>query len=91
MIQRWKEAFSDPALIAGTGSVRNSIKSDACCRKMVYYVGRGLDVERSTRLKASYINRGQSRQCFAAVWARALVPPIARIVLGTISSHRLIF
>jgi threonine synthase len=50
---------------------------------MVYYVASSLDVERRTRTCASYIiPAGNLGNAFAAVWARALGFPIARIILA---------
>jgi threonine synthase len=79
-----KEAFGDPAL---GGRLRfssaNSINIGRLLPQMVYYVASSLDVERRTGAKASYIiPAGNLGNAFAAVWARALGFPIARIVLA---------
>ena len=50
---------------------------------MSYYAASSLDVERRVRAKASYIiPAGNLGNAFAAVWARALGFPIARIILA---------
>jgi threonine synthase len=51
--------------------------------QMVYYAASSLDIERRTRAKPSYIiPAGNLGNAFAAVWARALGFPVARIVLA---------
>ncbi len=79
-----KEAFSDPVL-AGRHrfSSANSINIGRLLPQMVYYAASSLDVERRTGSKASYvIPAGNLGNAFAAVWARALGFPVARIVLA---------
>jgi threonine synthase len=79
-----KEAFGDSALARRLRfSSANSINIGRLLPQMVYYVASSLDVERRTRSKASYIiPAGNLGNAFAAVWARALGFPIARIVLA---------
>jgi threonine synthase len=79
-----KEAFSDSALgHRFRFSSANSINIGRLLPQMVYYAASSLDVERRTRTKASYIiPAGNLGNAFAAVWARALGYPIARIVLA---------
>jgi len=79
-----KEAFADPTLARRHRfSSANSINIGRLLPQMVYYVASSLDVERRTRSKASYvIPAGNLGNAFAAVWARALGFPIARIVLA---------
>jgi threonine synthase len=79
-----KEAFGHPALARRHRfSSANSINIGRLLPQMVYYVASSLDVERRTRSKASYIiPAGNLGNAFAAVWARALGFPIARIVLA---------
>jgi threonine synthase len=79
-----KEAFSDPALgRRHRFSSANSINIGRLLPQMVYYAASSLDVERRTGAKASYIiPAGNLGNSFAAVWARALGFPIARIVLA---------
>ncbi len=79
-----KEAFGDPALgVQHRFSSANSINIGRLLPQMVYYVASSLEVERRTRAKASYIiPAGNLGNAFAAVWARALGFPIARIILA---------
>jgi threonine synthase len=79
-----KEAFGDSALARRHRfSSANSINIGRLLPQMVYYAASSLDVERRTRAKASYIiPAGNLGNAFAAVWARALGFPIARIVLA---------
>jgi threonine synthase len=79
-----KEAFSDAALSARHRfSSANSINIGRLLPQMAYYVASSLDVERRTGTKASYvIPAGNLGNAFAAVWARALGFPIARIILA---------
>jgi threonine synthase len=79
-----KEAFGDPVLGQRFRfSSANSINIGRLLPQMVYYVASSLDVERRTGAKASYIiPAGNLGNAFAAVWARALGFPIARIVLA---------
>ena len=50
---------------------------------MVYYAASSLEIQRCTGAKASYIiPAGNLGNAFAAVWARALGLPIARIILA---------
>ena len=79
-----KEAFGDSALARRLRlSSANSINIGRLLPQMVYYAASSLDVERRTHAKASYIiPAGNLGNAFAAVWARALGFPIARIVLA---------
>jgi threonine synthase len=79
-----KEAFGDPALGRRLRfSSANSINIGRLLPQMVYYAASSLDVERRTGAKPSYIiPAGNLGNAFAAVWARALGFPIARIVLA---------
>jgi threonine synthase len=79
-----KEAFGD----SGLGrrhrfSSANSINIGRLLPQMVYYAASSLEVERRTGAKASYIiPAGNLGNAFAAVWARTLGLPIARIILA---------
>jgi threonine synthase len=79
-----KEAFLDAALgRRHRFSSANSINIGRLLPQMVYYAASSLDVERRTHAKASYvIPAGNLGNAVAAVWARALGFPIARIVLA---------
>jgi threonine synthase len=79
-----KEAFSDSDLgRRHRFSSANSINIGRLLPQMVYYAASSLDLERRTHAKASYIvPAGNLGNAFAAVWARALGFPIARIVLA---------
>jgi threonine synthase len=79
-----KEAFGDSALgRRHRFSSANSINIGRLLPQMVYYVASSLDVERRSGAKASYIiPAGNLGNAFAAVWARALGFPIARIILA---------
>jgi threonine synthase len=79
-----KEAFRDPVL-AGRHhfSSANSINIGRLLPQSVYYAASSLEVARRTGAKACYvIPAGNLGNAFAAVWARALGFPIARIVLA---------
>ena len=79
-----KEAFSDARLgLQHRFSSANSINIGRLLPQMVYYVASSLEIERRTQTKASYIiPAGNLGNAFAAVWARALGFPIARIILA---------
>jgi threonine synthase len=79
-----KEAFGDAALARRHRfSSANSINIGRLLPQMVYYAASSLEIERRTRAKASYIiPAGNLGNAFAAVWARALGFPIARIILA---------
>jgi threonine synthase len=79
-----KEAFGDPVLARGHRfSSANSINIGRLLPQMVYYAASSLDIERRARAQASYIvPAGNLGNAFAAVWARALGFPIARIILA---------
>jgi threonine synthase len=84
-----KEAFGDPALARRHRfSSANSINIGRLLPQMVYYAASSLEVERRTQAKASYIiPAGNLGNAFAAVWARALGFPVARIVLAHNINH----
>jgi threonine synthase len=79
-----KEAFGDARLRQRHRfSSANSINIGRLLPQMVYYAASSLDVERQSGAKASYvIPAGNLGNAVAAVWARALGFPIARIVLA---------
>ena len=79
-----KEAFGDPRLSRRHRlSSANSINVGRLLPQMVYYVASCLEVERRTGAKASFVvPAGNLGNAFAAVWARALGFPIARIILA---------
>ena len=79
-----KEAFSDPVSSRRHRfSSANSINIGRLLPQMAYYAASSLDVQRRTGAEASYIiPAGNLGNAFAAVWARALGFPIARIVLA---------
>jgi threonine synthase len=79
-----KEAFSDAALAQRLRfSSANSINIGRLLPQTVYYAASSLEVERRTHAKPSYIiPAGNLGNAFAAVWARALGFPIARIILA---------
>jgi threonine synthase len=79
-----KQAFGDAPLSRRLRfSSANSINIGRLLPQMVYYVASSLDIERRTGARASYIiPAGNLGNAFAAVWARALGFPIARIILA---------
>ena len=79
-----KDAFRDPALTARHRlSSANSINIGRLLPQAVYYAASSLEMAKRTGAKASYIiPAGNLGNGFAAVWARALGFPIARIVLA---------
>jgi threonine synthase len=79
-----KEAFVDVKLsLKHRFSSANSINIGRLLPQMVYYMASSLDVQRHTGAKASFIiPAGNLGNAFAAVWARSLGFPIARIVLA---------
>ena len=79
-----KEAFGDARLKRRHRfSSANSINIGRLLPQMVYYIASSLAIERRTQLKASYIiPAGNLGNAVAAVWARAMGFPIARIVLA---------
>jgi threonine synthase len=79
-----KEALGDSTLRGRHRfSSANSINIGRLLPQMAYYAASSLDVERRTGAKASYIiPAGNLGNSFAAVWARALGFPIARIILA---------
>jgi threonine synthase len=79
-----KEAFVDFGLRTKHSlSSANSINIGRLLPQMVYYVASSLEIERRTGAKASYIiPAGNLGNAFAAMWARALGFPIARLILA---------
>ncbi|MDP8984883.1 MAG: threonine synthase [Pseudomonadota bacterium] len=79
-----KEAFVDFALcVKHRFSSANSINIGRLLPQMLYYMASSLELERRTAAKPSYIiPAGNLGNAFAAVWARTLGFPIARIVLA---------
>jgi threonine synthase len=79
-----KEAFGDSKLNRRHRfSSANSINIGRLLPQMVYYAASSLDIERRTHSQVSYIiPAGNLGNAFAAVWARALGFPIARIILA---------
>jgi threonine synthase len=79
-----KEAFVDKILATRHRlSSANSINIGRMLPQMIYYIASSLDLLRRTGSRASYIiPAGNLGNAFAAVWARALGFPIARIVLA---------
>ncbi|HWX37093.1 MAG TPA: threonine synthase [Steroidobacteraceae bacterium] len=79
-----KHAFGDSSLGERFRfSSANSINIGRLLPQMVYYAASSLDIERRTHARASYIiPAGNLGNAFAAVWARALGFPVARIILA---------
>jgi threonine synthase len=79
-----KAAFGDAALgRRHRFSSANSINIGRLLPQMVYYAASSLKIERRTQKKVSYIiPAGNLGNAFAAVWARAMGLPIARIILA---------
>ncbi len=79
-----KEAFSDPDLSQRHRfSSANSINVGRLLPQMVYYIASSLDISLRTGTNPSYIvPAGNLGNALAAVWARAMGFPIARIILA---------
>jgi threonine synthase len=79
-----KEAFQDPTLSRRHRlSSANSINIGRLLPQMVYYIASSIDVAKRTGKRPSYIiPAGNLGNAVAAVWARALGFPLARIVLA---------
>jgi threonine synthase len=79
-----KDAFRDPALAARHRfSSANSINVGRLLPQSVYYAASSLEIEKRTGAKACFIiPAGNLGNGFAAVWARAMGFPIARIILA---------
>jgi threonine synthase len=79
-----KQAFQDPELNdRHRFSSANSINIGRLLPQMAYYVASSLEISALTGAKPAYIiPAGNLGNAFAAVWARALGFPIARIVLA---------
>jgi threonine synthase len=78
------EAFLDYTLAAKHRfSSANSINVGRLLPQLVYYAASSLEIERRTGANASYIiPAGNLGNAFAALWARALGFPIARLILA---------
>ena len=79
-----KDAFRDPLLSARHRfSSANSINVGRLLPQTVYYAASSLEVAARTGAKPCYIiPAGNLGNAFAAIWARALGFPIARIILA---------
>jgi threonine synthase len=79
-----KEAFGQDELnLRHRFSSANSINVGRLLPQMVYYAASSLEIERRTGAKPSFIiPAGNLGNAFAAVWARVLGYPIARIILA---------
>jgi threonine synthase len=79
-----KAAFGDPALSAKHRfSSANSINIGRLLPQMIYYVASSLKIARITGRKPSYIiPAGNLGNACAAVWAREMGFPLARIILA---------
>ena len=79
-----KEAFRDPVLSGRHRfSSANSINIGRLLPQMVYYVASSLDITKRTGRKPSYIiPAGNLGNACAALWARAMGFPLARIILA---------
>jgi threonine synthase len=79
-----KDAFRDPTLsLKHRFSSANSINIGRLLPQMVYYIASSLDIARRTGVNPSYIiPAGNLGNALAAVWARAVGFPIARIILA---------
>jgi threonine synthase len=79
-----KNAFRDPAMSRRHRfTSANSINIGRLMPQMAYYAASSLEVARRTQSKPSYIiPAGNLGNALAAVWARAMGFPIARIILA---------
>jgi threonine synthase len=79
-----KKAFRDPILgRRHRFSSANSINIGRLLPQMVYYIASSLEIARATRRKPSYIiPAGNLGNACAALWARAMGFPVARIILA---------
>jgi threonine synthase len=79
-----KKAFRDPVLARSHRfTSANSINIGRLLPQMVYYMASSLEIARSTRRKPSYIiPAGNLGNACAALWARAMGFPLARIILA---------
>jgi threonine synthase len=79
-----KKAFRDPHLSrAHRFSSANSINIGRLLPQMVYYIASSLEIAARTGKKASYIiPAGNLGNACAALWARAMGFPLARIILA---------
>jgi threonine synthase len=79
-----KEAFRDPALNRKHRfSSANSINIGRLLPQMVYYMASSVSVEKHTGMKPSYIiPAGNLGNACAALWAREMGFPLARVILA---------
>jgi threonine synthase len=79
-----KEAFRDPVLNRRHRfSSANSINIGRLLPQMVYYIASSVDLAERTGMKPSYIiPAGNLGNACAALWARAMGFPLARIILA---------
>jgi threonine synthase len=79
-----KKAFRDPILSRKHRfSSANSINIGRLLPQMVYYIASSLEIARATGRKPSYIiPAGNLGNACAALWARAMGFPLARIILA---------
>jgi threonine synthase len=79
-----KKAFRDPVLSrAHRFSSANSINIGRLLPQMVYYIASSLEIAANTGKKPSYIiPAGNLGNACAALWARAMGFPLARIILA---------
>jgi threonine synthase len=79
-----KEAFLDSALrIRHRFSSANSINVGRLLPQMVYYIASSLQIARAHQVKPSYIiPAGNLGNALAALWAREMGFPLARIILA---------
>ncbi len=79
-----KQAFRDPVMSRKYRfSSANSINIGRLLPQMVYYIASSLEIARATQSKPSYIiPAGNLGNACAALWARAMGFPLARIILA---------
>jgi threonine synthase len=79
-----KKAFRDPVLSRRHRfSSANSINIGRLLPQMLYYIASSLEIAKETRAKPSYIiPAGNLGNACAALWARAMGFPLARIILA---------
>jgi threonine synthase len=79
-----KQAFRDPVMNRNYRfSSANSINIGRLLPQMVYYIASSLEIARATKAKPSYIiPAGNLGNACAALWARAMGFPLARIILA---------
>jgi threonine synthase len=79
-----KQAFRDPALsVRHRFTSANSINIGRLLPQMIYYIASSLSVAARTGMKPSYIiPAGNLGNACAALWARAMGFPLARVILA---------